>query len=332
MLEQELKVALNAVRTAARLCRNVQRELLASHATTKDDKSPVTIADFGAQAVVNSILAEAFPDCLIMGEEDTAFLREPGGAPLLENVLLRAREVRPSFTQHSLLSAIDRGNHAGGVDGSFWVLDPVDGTKGFLRGEQYAVALALIRNGKVVLGVLGCPNFPADLDDAEAAVGRGCIVAAVRGAGARVYDLDGDRHQPALVSGAANPAIARFSESYEAGHTAQDQTAAIADELGITREPYRMDSQCKYAAVARGLAEIYLRLPVRKNYREKIWDHAAGAIVVEEAGGHVTDITGKPLDFSLGTTLAGNFGIIASNGRFHERVVNAVKKRFPAGS
>jgi 3'(2'), 5'-bisphosphate nucleotidase len=118
---------------------------------------------------------------------------------------------------------------------------------------------------------------------------------------------------------------ARFCESVESGHSNQGDSANIATILGITAEPYRIDSQCKYAAVSRGDASIYLRLPTRADYQEKIWDHGAGSIVVEEAGGTVTDVTGTPLDFSLGRTLATNRGIIATNGRFHDEVVSAVQ-------
>jgi 3'(2'), 5'-bisphosphate nucleotidase len=85
-----------------------------------------------------------------------------------------------------------------------------------------------------------------------------------------------------------------------------------------------MDSQCKYAAVARGEADIYLRLPTRKDYQEKIWDHAAGWLVVTEAGGRVTDVGGKPLDFTKGRTLRDNRGVVATNGPLHDRVVRVV--------
>jgi len=86
----------------------------------------------------------------------------------------------------------------------------------------------------------------------------------------------------------------------------------------------RVDSQAKYAMVARGDAEIYLRLP-RGDYVENIWDHAAGMMLVEEAGGAVTDLTGKPLDFSHGPELSENRGIVATNGAFHERVIEAIR-------
>ena len=63
-----------------------------------------------------------------------------------------------------------------------WTLDPIDGTKGFLRGEQYAVCLAFLVDSKVQIGVIGCPNLPANLTDPNGT--RGCLFVAVRGQGA----------------------------------------------------------------------------------------------------------------------------------------------------
>ena len=91
-----------------------------------------------------------------------------------------------------------------------------------------------------------------------------------------------------------------FCESVEAAHAAHSVQAGIASRLGITAPSFRIDSQCKYAVVARGEASIYLRLPRDTSYREKVWDHAAGALVLEEAGGRVSDLDGRPLDFSRG--------------------------------
>jgi 3'(2'), 5'-bisphosphate nucleotidase len=78
--------------------------------------------------------------------------------------------------------------------------------------------------------------------------------------------------------------------------------------------------------VARGDAAIYLRLPTRKDYVEKIWDHAAGWCVITEAGGAVSDVRGRPLDFSRGRGLLGNQGVVVTNGRLHARVLEAVQE------
>jgi len=126
------------------------------------------------------------------------------------------------------------------------------------------------------------------------------------------------------VAAEVDPRRAILCESVEAEHSSHTTSAEVARRLGVTAAPVRMDSQCKYALLARGDASVYLRLPTRADYREKIWDHAAGAILVEEAGGRVTDIHGRPLDFARGRTLAGNRGVIATNGHLHDAVLAAV--------
>lgn len=62
-----------------------------------------------------------------------------------------------------------------------WTLDPIDGTKGFLRGEQYAVCLAFLVDSVVQVGVIGCPNLPVDFSKPEGQ--RGCLFVSVRGQG-----------------------------------------------------------------------------------------------------------------------------------------------------
>ncbi|MEM1108292.1 MAG: 3'(2'),5'-bisphosphate nucleotidase [Planctomycetota bacterium] len=315
--ETELEVAVAAVRAASKVCQAVQANLVTAATLEKKDKSPVTVADFASQAVVCGALKAAFPGVPVVGEEDSKDLRPRNGEDA-------AAELRAKVAQHAGMSegdALDAIDH-GGFDpvtdlsvSTYWTLDPIDGTKGFLRGEQYAVALGLIENGRVVLGVLGCPNLDG-----------GLLMTAVRGQGAKKLAIDGEGldGETVTVSAVEVPGEANFCESVESGHSDQDASVKIAAELGITAEPYRIDSQCKYAAVARGDAAIYLRLPTRPGYREKIWDHAAGVIVVEEAGGTVTDVRGQPLDFSLGRQLENNRGVIATNGKFHDRVVEAV--------
>ncbi len=329
--ERELEVAMQAVARACRVCRSVQADLVTAATIQKKDKSPVTVADFASQAVICHALSSAFPGDPVVGEEDAKELRSNEGADARGKVVRHVNTVMGEpLSEDAVLAAIDRGGfdpQAATSDRSrarYWTLDPIDGTKGFLRGEQYAVALGLIVDGRVVLGVLGCPNLPVDHDDAGR--GQGVVFAAVRGHGATmtVLDADSSAATPIRASGVKTTAAAKFCESVESGHTDQGASVQIAATLGITAEPFRIDSQCKYAAVARGDAEIYLRLPTRANYREKIWDHAAGMIVVEEAGGTVTDADGKPLDFSLGRELSANRGVIATCGPIHRAVVDAV--------
>jgi len=326
--EAELAAGLEAVRAAARVCRSVQRRLVTAETLEKRDKSPVTVADFASQAIVCQRLEVAFGDDLLVGEEGSAELREGAQAGLRDAVVREvAGEVAGAPGAESVLGWIDRGA-ADGTTARYWTLDPIDGTKGFLRGEQYAVALGLLEDGEVKLGLLGCPNLP----DEQGVTGA--LFAAVRGGGARAYAMwdDGDSAgQPVRVSDITDPGDARFCESVESGHSNQDEAARIARELGITREPFRIDSQCKYASVARADASIYLRMPTRADYREKIWDHAAGMIVVQEAGGRVTDVNGDELDFGHGRTLERNRGIVATCGPIHDRVIEVVRAVRGAG-
>jgi 3'(2'), 5'-bisphosphate nucleotidase len=317
------QLAIDAVRQAAVLCTRVRASLNSDGSLSKADNSPVTIADYGSQAVILHLLAQGNPEIPVVAEEDANALRDPANAPLATAVHQEVSRLLPDLDRDTILAAIDRGNHTGGPAGTFWTLDPIDGTKGFLRNDQYAIALALIQDGRPVLGVLGCPQLPGD-------AGTGCVLAACRGQGARQYSLAGDGFRPVRVSTTASPDHACFCESVESGHSRHDWSSLVAEKLGITRSSVRMDSQCKYASIARGDADIYLRLPTRPGYEEKIWDHAAGCLIVEEAGGIVTDITGRPLDFGAGRTLKHNRGVIATNGPWHTQVVEAVSATAPA--
>jgi 3'(2'), 5'-bisphosphate nucleotidase len=88
----------------------------------------------------------------------------------------------------------------------------------------------------------------------------------------------------------------------------------------------RVDSQEKYARIAAGDGELYLRLPrVNSTRGHSTWDHAAGAALLYAAGGTVTDIDGTPLDFTTGRELSNNQGMIVSNGRFHDKILDAVR-------
>jgi 3'(2'), 5'-bisphosphate nucleotidase len=308
--------AVQAVLEACLLCRDVAAGLGRDETRLKADSSPVTVADFAVQALIAHRLRQAFGELALVAEEDADAVASD--AALRGRVLDQVRRFIPSLGDAELTELLDRGGHEGGT-GRFWTLDPIDGTKGFLRAEQYAIALALIDGGKVQLGVLGCPNLPYS-------GGQGCVAIAVDGRGATLRGIADSTERPIQVSSVVDPGRASFCESVEAAHSAHGDAARITAQLGISRPAVRMDSQCKYVAVARGDAEIYLRLPTRADYEEKIWDHAAGEILVREAGGEVSDVLGRPLDFSRGRTLKGNRGAIATNGALHEPVVSATRR------
>ena len=166
--EYERHVAAEAVLKACRLTETIRISDSAGKTMEKDDKSPVTVADFSAQAAISLELLKAFSDVPMVAEESLTNLRPD----LKEKIFGYVTSAVPGLMHEQILAAIDRCDHGGGASGRYWVLDPVDGTKGFLRGEQYAIALALIEKGKVVLGVLGCPNLPFELKKQDGPKGR----------------------------------------------------------------------------------------------------------------------------------------------------------------
>jgi 3'(2'), 5'-bisphosphate nucleotidase len=193
-----------------------------------------------------------------------------------------------------------------------------------VRGDQYAIALALIEAGQLQLGILGCPALPHRLAQPE--TGQGVIFVAVRGQGTMAIPLAGGEPEPVRTTQLDAVGTPRLIESVESRHGNIPLQEAVAQAVGLTPPPLRIDSQAKYGVVARGEAALYIRVPLTSEKRENIWDHAAGAIVVEEAGGRVSDIDGRPLDFSCGVKLANNRGIVASNGVIHDAAIAALAK------
>jgi 3'(2'), 5'-bisphosphate nucleotidase len=324
--DKRVEFALRAVQQAASLAAEIRGEMV-SEALTKDDRSPVTVADFAAQAVVGYLLEKTFPGSVLVGEEASDVLRSPNERETLDKITAFMQRVIPGVGAEEVCDLIDQGRDEPGEN--YWTLDPIDGTKGFLRGAQYATALAYVENGVVQLGVLGCPNITPDLR--EKIGGEGSLVIARLGEGSWISTLGGPisvgNFSPLSVSGQTDPARARLMRSFESGHTNTTLINKFQRELGGEADPVRVDSQVKYALLASGEGEIYLRLlsPDRMDYREKIWDQAAGSIIVQEAGGIVTDLDGMDLDFSRGRTLKDNRGICASNGLLHDAALEALK-------
>ncbi|ONK61194.1 uncharacterized protein A4U43_C08F27190 [Asparagus officinalis] len=368
LLSKELDVAVRVVQMACSLCQRVQDGLVGrkgDQIKSKDDDSPVTVADWGVQATVSWMLSQNFgiENVSIVAEEDVQTLSEKNSAGLLDSVVSLVNEClaeapkyglqapQKSLGSREVLDAISRCNSIGGPKGRFWALDPVDGTLGFVRGDQYAVALALIADGQVILGVLGCPNYPMKKQwlnyhqryyrlmsklspPAPGSWDKGCVFYAQRGSGqAWMQPLIHDYGKlemessatPIRVSSIDDPALSTFCEPVEKTNSSHSFTAGLAESVGMRKQPLRVYSMVKYAAIARGDAEIFMKF-ARAGYKEKIWDHAAGVVIIQEAGGVVTDARGRPLDFSRGVYLEGlDRGIIACSGSvLHEKIIGSV--------
>ena len=321
--KKEAEFAMDAVTVAAKLCQRIQREMVVP-AVSKEDRCPVTVVDFASQAVVAHMMMEAFSEFSLVAEEDSSVLKTEGQEKALEAMTKYVKSIFPEASPTSVCTWIDRG--AGEVSEKYWTLDPIDGTKGFLRGDQYAVALALVERGQVVLGALGCPTLNKDFIPESGS--RGKVLLAVRGEGTWARGMDDGKFEQIKVSDCANPQDARVLRSFESEHTDVDKMEKLMRVLRITASPVLMDSSAKYALLAAGKGDLIFRLvtPFRPDYTEKIWDHAAGSLIVEEAGGRITDLRGRALDFTRGRLLERNIGVIASNGSLHGVALEALKR------
>jgi 3'(2'), 5'-bisphosphate nucleotidase len=314
-LSDMLTVARQAARQASRLCMAVaggDPETL-----EKRGREPVTLADYGSQAIILRALSTAFPDHGVVAEEGSAHLlehaREEGVAEICGLVEGITGETADG---DDLVRWID---HTGGDDAFSWGIDPIDGTKGFLRGAQFAIAIGLLLDGQVVGGVLGCPRFEG-----------GAIYWAGRGIGAWREPIEGGIAEPISVTDLADPGGIRVLGSVESAHGDPVLVERMIEHAGFGGGWVRIDSQVKYAAIAAGMAEVYVRPRNKVEWRERMWDHAAGAAIVTEAGGRVTDLDGEPLDFTAGPTLQRNRGVLATNGAVHDLALEALASADPA--
>lgn len=338
MFSREVKLGQLAVKRASLLTKRISDEIAARTVggISKSDDSPVTVGDFAAQSIIINSIKKAFPNDEVVGEEDSAMLKKD--PKLAEKVLEEIKWVQEQDKANngslSLLNsvdevcdAIDGGSSEGGRQGRIWALDPIDGTKGFLRGDQFAVCLALIVDGVVKVGVIGCPNLPFDLQNKSK--GKGGLFTAAEGVGSYYQNLFEEilpleSSKRITMNNSLSFDTCRVCEGVEKGHSSHGLQGLIKEKLQIKSKSANLDSQAKYCALSRGDAEIYLRLPKDVNYREKIWDHAAGNILIKESGGIVSDIYGNQLDFGNGRELNSQ-GIIAASKNLHSDIITAVK-------
>ncbi|XP_038711040.1 putative PAP-specific phosphatase, mitochondrial isoform X5 [Tripterygium wilfordii] len=326
----------------------------------KNDQTPVTVADFGVQALVSLELGKIFPSIPLVAEEDSAFLRSNNLVDSVVNAVTHKANIGDEpLTNADVLEAIDRGAQndfaTGSKPATYWVLDPIDGTKGFLKGNEalYVVGLAFIVEGEIVLGVMGCPNWQEDVPCKSNAEDKGSetilsssgiIMVAHVGCGTwmkRLAVMMGrsaklpeywtrclvDKCQlvhkarfciPESQTWASMPLSASLNERNDASSTGDREILLLSTCCG---------SLCKYLMVASGKASVFI-LRVRSQTLVKAWDHAVGIICVHEAGGKVTDWRGSELDFAADQVerriIFPSGGVLVTNGNIHSQIMDMI--------
>ena len=210
----------------------------------KGDDSPLTQADLASHhAIVDGLRALA-PDIPVLSEEDA-------GIPW---------ETRRGWARH-------------------WLVDPLDGTREFVKKNgEFTVNIALVEDGRPVLGVVYAPVFDY-------------LLHAARGEGAWLRQGDQD-----IALQTRRPATAPLRVAASRSHL-DERTAAALERMGDT-ERHGLGSSLKFCRIAEGRIDVYPRFGPTSE-----WDTAAGQCVLEAAGGVVLDPKGRPLRYNQRETI-----------------------------
>lgn len=363
--EKELELALRAVHRASLATKKVQQSTADKGVSDKSDDTPVTIADFAAQALLIGAVHRAFPDDVFIAEESSDILRaSPDLRQRVWDLVLSVGHLNGlpvPADQDEMLDLIDLGSKDAKDPrgaGRVWILDPVDGTKTFMKGQQYAVCLCMLEKGAQKVAALGCPNLLYDPDtplvteDIVDTDGDGIIVAAVAGQGTFFTPLHSfadtaARRTAKLDTLPPYPGSLRFIDSEESSHVSKrhheylyrtafpEASHHIGGTVGDSLWPEDVWAmQMKYVAVALNAADATFRIPGDPKFYASVWDHAGGQLILEEAGGVVTDSAGNRFDFSKGqrSFADGNWGfVVARSGEVHQAVLKEVRGLISSG-
>ncbi|KAI4723019.1 3',5'-bisphosphate nucleotidase [Aureobasidium sp. EXF-10727] len=346
--EHERMIAELAVQRASLLTKRILADI-DKGALDKSDRTPVTIGDFGAQALMIGAIHHNFPEDSFIGEETATALRENDQLrdrvwDLVSTTHLQEKDLDERLgnigSAEEMMDTIDLGNHPGGRKGRIWVLDPIDGTATFMRNQQYAVCLALIVDGEQRVGVIGCPNL--DLSTGKISegnadnAGNGQMLSAIRGRGATIRPLGHGGLQPATPISkrkeiSSDPRTLDFVESGNSKSVDLDFHRKVAEKLGAPWPGTDMwSSQMRYIAMAVGGGDIMLRFYSKKGHKSYLWDHAGGFLIFEESGGKVTDLDGKPIDFGAGRRFENNSEMVAAPEDAQPRILQLVNEMLGA--
>ena len=359
---KEFALAAASIHRASIVTKDILRSLENEvPAETKADASPVTAADFAAQALIISAIHSAYPGDKFVGEEDAGKLRNDAAlasrvwdiVQMARPIIIISEHYAPPLalpeSMEDMLEMIDLGMTEDTSQGRVWVLDPIDGTATFMQGQQYAVCLCLLVDGLQQLGVIGCPNLSFHgtgnklHEDQTDPHGYGVLVSAMKGQGTYLQEMRarslGDPRRIHRQADSKQLQALDFIES-TIGKTSlsQFEHKAVAESLGTTwPSTVLWSQQMKYVSLALGATDVMVRIPKTRERYTQIWDHAGGCLLFEEAGGMIRDLDGGPILFGRGRKLLGenNFGMVAAMPYCFERVMDSIKaviRQRPEGS
>jgi len=244
-----IEVAIEAARQAGNLANNFFTSQLKVSYKRKGHSSPVTQADKQAELLARKIISKKFPNHGFIGEE--------------------FGKTKPGAKYH-------------------WVIDPIDGTRDFIRGIPFwSTLIAVMENGKPIIGVC---FYPASQELYTAQKNKGTY-------------LNGKKIKLSKISKLNLSYLTISAAHHFASHKLVTQMVKLSEVAGASRYP----SNFGYSLLWKGKSEGYVAA------RGKIWDWAAPAIITEEAGGKYTDFKGN---YSFDSDCA-----LLTNGLIHNQVL-----------
>jgi 3'(2'), 5'-bisphosphate nucleotidase len=269
MLETELEIAIKLAENAADAIMSFYESNVEviTKTTLDNNTEPVTIADKTASKIIVEGLINVFPDDGILSEEE-----------LDTDVRLTKQRV--------------------------WMIDPIDGTKGFInRDGDFAVQIGLTENGEVILGVVLLPFHQT-------------LYYASKGNGAFTVE---NGNPPKRLQVSDNKDFREMTIAVSRDHRSPRMNT-IHDIFNLKNEVRRGSVGLKIGLIATRICDLYIHL----SPRTKQWDSAAPEIILEESGGKLTDLFGEKIVYNTKDTFNYN-GILATNGVSHTAAVAKLK-------
>ena len=301
----DLDLAADIMHDATNLAVAARRELPPDAVVFKSDGSIVTAVDVALQIFILTELERIYGAVITIAEEDERSIHGHAGAHSHCRALLK------EWGFDGGEAMITRTLTSGGFSGStrhlpdVWVLDPIDGTQGFVDGDHWCPCLALLREGEPVFGCNGHPT-----------VLGGQLLSAVKGHGAWWYPLDaGDDGEPLAVNVRQDPLeageVMRLVAPARPTPAQRSARMSIGESTGHPCTLVFADSQAKYARVLAGDADVAFSR--RGNGPGKyVWDHAGAILIAREAGAWVGDTDLSAVDCSRGRRLDGSNAVICA--------------------
>jgi len=297
---EETKIALEAAKEAIKVTEWFQKEGFKIY--NKQDSTPVTHADIASQILIVSRINEKFPDDTIIAEEDQEFIEDD-----------TSKIIKKCFREVGLDDSLDIRkliSHKVNDPNRQWSIDPIDGTEGFSKHLVYAIGISFMIKNVPKMSVICVPHYDNNT------IG---LFIAEEGDGAK-YSKNGFEFESIHVSKQDDIKKVKMCHSL---HYDEPWVVKFAKKVGIS-QLIQIDSMAKLCMVADGSADIYIK-PIDKNH-SFTWDFAPGILLVEEAGGIVTDLKGNEIHFTNEHMICNTNGLVASNGVIHDLVIHELEK------